>query len=141
MYPCCAGIHEVKTKMIIHIIPSTIPIAATILQTVTANVHTISLTLVAAFAAYSASHFARARRFYPVTTAEAKQLWALHKLDTGCPSKKWKQIKHKTQTVGFQCQCGYRHVQRKSLVAHRPVLLDTAKSSAYNRLHTTYKSR
>jgi len=42
--------------------------------------------------------------------------------------------------VGFQCECGYRHVQEKPLIAQMPTGLSNSEVSAFDRMHTSHKS-
>lgn len=104
------------------------------------NLQIIVPTVWGSLAVYGAWYFARAKRISPLTATEAKQLWTIHKHDAGCRCKKWRQIKRGKLTVGFQCECGYEHVQKKPLVAHAPASLETQQVSAFDRLHTSHKS-
>lgn len=110
------------------------------LDMLTSNLYIIMPTLWGCFTVYLAWYFARAKHFSPVTPTEARQLWTIHKRDTRCNGRKWRQVKNGKQTVGFQCECGYRHVQKKPIVAHAPTTLDRPQVSTFDKLHTSHKS-
>ena len=92
------------------------------------------------FTTYVVWYFTKAKRYSPLTPTEARQLWTIHKHDTRCNGKKWRRVKNGKQTVGFQCECGYRHVQKKPLIAQTPVRLNNSELSAFDRIHTSHKS-
>jgi len=110
------------------------------LEMLTSNLWIIMPTTWASFTTYVAWYFTRAKRCSPITTAEAKQLWTIHRNATHCRGKKWREVKNGKRTVGFQCDCGYRHVQKKPLIAHAPVTLAEPEVSAFDKLHTSHKS-
>ncbi len=124
MYPCATGIHLVK-KMF---------------EILTSNIQIIVPTVWIGLAVYAAWYFTRAKRYSPLTTTEARQLWMIHRRDARCTSKKWRQVKRDKLTVGFECECGYTHVQKKPLVAHAPASLEASQVTAFDRLHTSHKS-
>ena len=94
----------------------------------------------ACFTTYLAWYFTRAKRYSPITPTEAKQLWTIHRHTTHCHGRKWRQVKNGKQTVGFQCECGYKHVQKKPIVAHAPAALGGSEVSPFDKLHTSHKS-
>jgi hypothetical protein len=110
------------------------------LDILTSNLSILTLSAWGCFTTYLSWYATRAKRSYPITTAEAKQLWTIHKHDTHCNGKKWQQLKKGKQTIGFQCECGYRHTQKKPLVAHTPTKMEIPQVSAFDRLHTSHKS-
>jgi hypothetical protein len=97
-------------------------------------------TVWACFAIYLAWYFAKAKRYSPLTPSEARQLWAFHKHETNCNGRKWRQLKRRKQTVGFECECGYKHVQKRPMIAHTPATLNNPQVSAFDKLHTSHKS-
>jgi hypothetical protein len=97
-------------------------------------------TMWACFATYLAWYFTRVKRYSPLTPTEARQLWTIHKHDTDCNGTKWRQVKHGKETVGFECDCGYKHVQKRPMIAHAPATLDNTQVSTFDRLHTSHKS-
>jgi hypothetical protein len=92
------------------------------------------------FTIYVAWYFTRAKRYSPITPTEARQLWTIHKHDAHCDGGKWRRVKNGKLTVGFQCECGYRHVQKKPIMAHAPAALENPQVTAFDRLHTSHKS-
>lgn len=88
---------------------------------------------------YLAWYFTKAKRYSPITQTEAKQLWTIHKHNARCNSKKWHQVRKGKVTVGFECECGYKHLQKKPLVAHAPAAINS-QISAFDQLHTTHRS-
>jgi hypothetical protein len=109
-------------------------------EVLTSNLWIVMLALWGCFTTYLAWYLTRAKRFSPITPIEAKQLWTIHRHDTHCDGRKWQQLKNGKHAVGFQCECGYRHIQKRPLVAHTPATLGTAQVSAFDKLHTTHKS-
>jgi hypothetical protein len=96
------------------------------------------------FTAYSIWYFTKAKHYFPITVNEAKILWKIHKQHIGCVSKKWRVIKRGNNVVGFECECGYRHVQRRPIVSGAPALnvnAQLSEISAFDKLHTSYKSK
>jgi len=95
------------------------------------------------FTAYSIWYFTSAKHYFPITADEAKILWKIHKQHIQCTAKKWRIITHRNKTIGFECECGYRHIQKRPIVANAPaqhVKTQKSKISAFDKLHTSYKS-
>ena len=57
-----------------------------------------------------------AKRVVPVTKEEAETLWKVHRQQAHCSSKKWKEIVKSNKVVGFECECGHKHVQKKHII-------------------------
>ena len=57
-----------------------------------------------------------ANRFVQLPRKEIRMLWKFHKQKTGCKAKKWSEIVKKNKPVGFECECGFKHIQKKPLV-------------------------
>jgi hypothetical protein len=96
------------------------------------------------FTAYSIWYLTAAKHYFPITVNEAKILWKIHKQHIGCTAKKWRIIKRGDNVVGFECGCGYRHLQKRPIVSGAPALNVNAKMSqtaAFDKLHTSYKSK
>jgi hypothetical protein len=89
---------------------------------------------------YAAWYFTKVKRYSSITPTEARQLWTIHRHDTRCNGRKWRQVKKGKQTVGFECECGYKHVQKKPIMAHAPATLNRPEVSAFDKLHTSHKS-
>jgi hypothetical protein len=92
---------------------------------------------------YSAWYFTSAKRYAPITRAEARALWHIHRQNAKCHAKKCKEIKRRGRIVGFECDCGYKHYQKRPIVGNGPastLRLEDPEYSAFDSLHTTYKS-
>jgi hypothetical protein len=57
-----------------------------------------------------------ARLFVPMTQKEIETLWKFHKQTSNCTSKSWNKIIRKNEIVGFTCECGHKHMQKKPLI-------------------------
>lgn len=68
------------------------------------------------FGFYIAYVLLSARNVVPMTRDEAEKLWKFHKETKCCKAKSWKEIVKKNKLVGFECECGHRHIQKKHLV-------------------------
>jgi len=89
---------------------------------------------------YGIWYLTRAKNYFPISTAEAKQLWMIHRRGMNCDSKRWKQVKQHGTTVGFECECGFKHMQTKPIVGNHPILNIQGQFSSFDRLHTSHKS-
>jgi hypothetical protein len=97
----------------------------------------------ACFAAYSAWYITSVKRYAPITRGEARALWHIHKQSARCQAKKCKEITRGGKVVGFECDCGYKHFQKRPIVGNASVCnikMEDPDSSAFDSLHTTYKS-
>ena len=104
------------------------------------NMWIIMPSLWACLTMYLVWYFAKVKRYSPLTPTEARQLWTIHRHDAHCSGKKWRQVKKGKRTVGFECECGYKHVQKKPIMAHAPATLNGPQVSTFDRLHTSHKS-
>ena len=68
------------------------------------------------FAVYAIWYFASAKRHAPLTPDEAKLLWKIHKQNIKCSARKWREIKRGDKIIGFECECGYKHIQRRPMI-------------------------
>ena len=57
-----------------------------------------------------------AKRTVPLTHDEAETLWKFHKQKVQCAADGWLEINRGGKIVGFECECGHKHVQTKHLV-------------------------
>jgi hypothetical protein len=60
--------------------------------------------------------FFAAKRAAPMTHEEAKMLWTLHKQEAECGACEYQEIEKRHRTVGFRCECGYKHLQERPMV-------------------------
>ncbi|MBT8171936.1 hypothetical protein KJN74_03605 [Candidatus Bathyarchaeota archaeon] len=68
------------------------------------------------FGFYIAYIFLSARHVVPMTTNEIETLWKFHKQTKCCKANNWKEITKKKKLIGYECECGHRHVQKKPLI-------------------------
>jgi hypothetical protein len=57
-----------------------------------------------------------AKRVVPLTREEAETLWKFHKQKTGCRADSWRELVRGNKIVGFECECGHKHIQKKHLI-------------------------
>jgi hypothetical protein len=104
----------------------------------TANLWAVASALWGLFAVYLVWYLTRAKDYSPITPGEARQLWAIHRDGVHCNSTRWKKVERGGQIVGFRCDCGFKYLQRRPLVASAPAVLVDPQVSAFDRLHTTH---
>lgn len=95
-------------------------------------------------AAYTTWYFTSAKHYAPLTQKEAKILWKIHQQNIKCNAKKWYIIKRRSKIIGFKCDCGYKHVQKRPIVAHAPTLdvkSQNSQISTPDQIYASYKSR
>lgn len=68
--------------------------------------------------------FTSAKDYASMERRDAEIFWRIHKQDAECRSNKWQEIRHEENIVGFECACGYRHLEK------RPI---TTKTSRFTR--------
>lgn len=90
------------------------------IEAFTSNLWIIAPSLWVCFIIYVVWYSARAKDYAPISHIEARQLWVIHQQDSHCSSKKWRQLRKRGTTVGFECGCGHKYVQLRPLVAHLP---------------------
>ncbi|MBS7646505.1 MAG: hypothetical protein QXK93_03990 [Candidatus Bathyarchaeia archaeon] len=100
-------------------------------------IEVLTATVWAAFLGYTVWYFALAKHYAPLTLEEVQVLWKIHKQSAGCPSLKWKKITKGGKIVGFECDCGYRHIQKRPIVKGTPAPADaqTKITAIYKKLH------
>ena len=57
-----------------------------------------------------------AKRDVPLDQKEAETLWKFHKQKERCGAESWVEIVRGDKIVGFECECGHKHVQTKHLI-------------------------
>lgn len=57
-----------------------------------------------------------AKRVVPLSRSEAETLWKIHKQKALCNGEKWNTIDRGDKIVGFECDCGYEHIQKKHII-------------------------
>jgi hypothetical protein len=69
------------------------------------------------FVVYLTWYFTKAKHYAPLTPREAQFLWRIHKDSLNCRARRWREIEFKGMMIGFECECGFKHVQRRPIVA------------------------
>jgi len=69
------------------------------------------------FVVYLTWYFTKAKYYALLTPREAQLLWRIHKHSINCHAKRWREIEFKGMMIGFECECGYKHVQMRPIVA------------------------
>ncbi|MGD0496273.1 MAG: hypothetical protein ABSB28_09590 [Candidatus Bathyarchaeia archaeon] len=101
-------------------------------ETFTSNLWIIAPSLWVCFIVYVVWYSAKAKDYAPITPTEARQLWVIHQQDSHCSSRKWRQLRKRGATVGFECGCGHKHLQLRPLMAHLPSAAVQLRTSAFN---------
>jgi len=57
-----------------------------------------------------------ARNVVPMTPEEVELLWRFHKQKDCCKAETWHEITKEDKLIGFECDCGFKHVQKKPLI-------------------------
>ncbi|MEM3703862.1 MAG: hypothetical protein QXX79_05555, partial [Candidatus Bathyarchaeia archaeon] len=57
------------------------------------------------------------------------------KQTAGCNSKLWREIRIGRKIVGFECECGYKHVQKRPIKANTPTPTINNQVSILRELH------
>ena len=57
-----------------------------------------------------------AKRIHEITPREAEILWKTHKQFKHCSAKKFDTIKKRKKTIGYICECGYKHKQERPMI-------------------------
>lgn len=57
-----------------------------------------------------------ANRVVPIPREDLEILWKLHKQETGCEATELREIVKRNKIVGFKCECGYKHCQKKPII-------------------------
>ncbi|MEM3566036.1 MAG: hypothetical protein QXK18_04095 [Candidatus Bathyarchaeia archaeon] len=96
----------------------------------------IAVILWVGFAAYATWYFTSAKHYVPLTPNDVRLLWKIHKQTTKCNSKRWREIHRGRKLVGFACECGYKYMQKRPIVASTPQPVVTQSTTViYQKLH------
>jgi hypothetical protein len=93
---------------------------------------------------YATWYFTSAKHYAPITHNEARILWKIHKRHIRCNARKWQEIKRDGKIVGFECKCGYKHIQKRPIVSTTPtpnIKSQNSQTSPLDKLHTPYASK
>jgi hypothetical protein len=67
-------------------------------------------------AIYASWYFTSANRYEPLSKSEARALWEIHKQKAQCKERHWERLVQENKTVGFKCECGYEHAQKRPII-------------------------
>jgi len=68
------------------------------------------------FGFYIAYVLLSARNVVPMTSEEIETLWKFHKQTKCCKAKTWHEITKKKKVIGYECECGFKQIQKKPLI-------------------------
>ena len=68
------------------------------------------------FGFYIAYVLLSARNVVPMSYEEAESLWKFHRQTKCCGAQTWHEITKKTKLIGYECECGFQHIQKKPLI-------------------------
>jgi len=72
-----------------------------------------------AFAGYAFWYTFKAREYQPLTLDDLALTWRIHKHQTGCKASRIQDLLVRNEeVVGFKCDCGYQHLQKR-LISQR----------------------
>jgi hypothetical protein len=104
----------------------------------------LALALWGGLTAYAVWYFTSAKYYAPITVNEARILWKIHKRNIRCNARKWREIRRGGKMIGFECECGYKHIQKRPIVSNAPTLdvkSQNSQATVFDRLHTSYRSQ
>lgn len=120
-------------------VKSMLEILMSIWETLSSMSGILMLTSWGCFAAYVTWYFTSAKHYAPLTLDEAKILWKIHKQKAQCKAGKCYQIIRRGKIVGFKCQCGHEHTQKRPITASKPASQVHSQTLALDELHEAYE--
>ena len=57
-----------------------------------------------------------AKKHQPISEKEVNHLWLSHKQFSQCKAKKYNKISKGKKIIGYKCQCGYEHKQKRPII-------------------------
>lgn len=60
--------------------------------------------------------FFMAKRHQPISKKEVDILWKSHRQFSQCKAKKYEKITRDEKIVGYKCECGYEHKQKRPII-------------------------
>ena len=57
-----------------------------------------------------------AQQWQEIDSKELHVLWKTHKQFNNCSAKKFEPIVKGTKTVGYKCECGHQHLQKRPII-------------------------
>ena len=68
------------------------------------------------FGFYIAYVLLSAKNVIPMTPEEIETLWKFHKQTKCCKAETWHEITKKKKLIGYECDCGFKQIQKKPLI-------------------------
>jgi len=81
---------------------------------------------------YAVWYFVSAKDYAPLNSKEVLLLWKIHKQQAGCKAKGWREIRRRKKLIGFKCECGYKHLQKRPINVREPELLIQSENTIYS---------
>ena len=60
--------------------------------------------------------FLSAKKFQPLSSNDVETLWKSHKHFNQCKAKKFEKISKGKKIIGYKCNCGYEHKQKRPII-------------------------
>jgi hypothetical protein len=60
-----------------------------------------------------------AKKHQPISVKDVNMLWKSHKQFNQCKAKKFEKLTKGKKIIGFKCQCGYEHKQKRPIINFR----------------------
>jgi hypothetical protein len=57
-----------------------------------------------------------AKKHQPISISEVNMLWKSHKQFSQCKAKKFEEIIKGKKIIGYKCECGYEHKQKRPII-------------------------
>lgn len=57
-----------------------------------------------------------AKKHQPISKKEVDMLWKSHKQFSQCKAKSYEEILSGNKIIGYRCQCGYEHRQKRPII-------------------------
>lgn len=57
-----------------------------------------------------------AKKHQPISNKEVEMLWKSHKHFNKCKAKEFEKISQGKKIIGYKCQCGYEHRQKRPII-------------------------
>jgi hypothetical protein len=84
---------------------------------------------------YALWYFLSAKDYVPLDSREALLLWKIHKQQAKCGAKGWRKIQRRNKIVGFKCECGYKHLQKRPINISELTLYIQPETAIYGNVH------
>jgi len=93
------------------------------------TIEILAITVWTGFVAYATWYVTSAKYSVPLSVDEARILWKIHKKNIDCGATRRREVRQHSKTVGFECECGFKHLQRRNVVAGSPAVALSTRST------------